>query len=63
MNATAVRVPVFFGHSLAVHALLERPLTAAAAREVLQRGKGVAVIDTDSSARIPDARHIGDRPG
>src|SRR5208282_1855870 len=26
INATAVRVPVFFGHSLAVHASFERPL-------------------------------------
>src|SRR5882762_4508003 len=28
INATAVRVPVFFGHSLAVHASFERSLTA-----------------------------------
>ena len=53
VNATAVRVPVFFGHSLAVHALLERPLAAPAAREVLQRGKGIAVLDLDASAEIP----------
>ena len=28
VNATAVRVPVFFGHSLAVHAAFERPRDA-----------------------------------
>jgi len=53
INATAVRVPVFFGHSLAVHALFERPLTAAAAKQVLQRGNGITLIDTDSSAEFP----------
>jgi aspartate-semialdehyde dehydrogenase len=62
VNATAVRVPVFFGHSLAVHALLERPLTAAAAREVLQRGKGLEVIDTDSSAEFPTPATLATAP-
>ena len=40
INATAVRVPVFFGHSLAVHASFERPLSVAEAAAVLQRGTG-----------------------
>ena len=62
VNATAVRVPVFFGHSLAVHALLERPLTAAAAREVLQRGRGIAVIDTESSAEFPTPATLATAP-
>jgi aspartate-semialdehyde dehydrogenase len=62
VNATAVRVPVFFGHSLAVHALLERPLTAAAAREVLQRGKGLEVIDADSSAEFPTPATLATAP-
>jgi aspartate-semialdehyde dehydrogenase len=62
VNATAVRVPVFFGHSLAVHALLERPLTAAAAREVLQRGRGIAVIDSDSSAEFPTPATLATAP-
>jgi aspartate-semialdehyde dehydrogenase len=53
VNATAVRVPVFFGHSLVVHALLERPLAAAEARDVLRRGKGVEVSEGESSAEIP----------
>ncbi len=53
INATAVRVPVFFGHSLAVHAAFERPLTGAAAIEVLQRGNGISVIDPDSTAEFP----------
>jgi aspartate-semialdehyde dehydrogenase len=53
INATAVRVPVFFGHSLAVHATFERSLSAADATAVLQRGTGVSVIEADSPAQFP----------
>jgi aspartate-semialdehyde dehydrogenase len=53
INATAVRVPVFFGHSLAVHASFERLLSVADATEVLQRGTGLSVIGTDSSMEFP----------
>jgi aspartate-semialdehyde dehydrogenase len=53
INATAVRVPVFFGHSLAVHARFERTLSAADAAGVLQRGNGLCVIEADSTAEFP----------
>jgi aspartate-semialdehyde dehydrogenase len=53
VNATAVRVPVFFGHSLAVHASFERPLTVAEAAEVLRRGTGLSLIEADSAAQFP----------
>jgi aspartate-semialdehyde dehydrogenase len=53
VNATAVRVPVFFGHSLVVHATFERPITAADARAVLQRGNGLELIETGSAAEFP----------
>jgi aspartate-semialdehyde dehydrogenase len=53
INATAVRVPVFFGHSLAVHASFERPVDLADAIRVLQRGNGLRVIDPDSIAEFP----------
>jgi aspartate-semialdehyde dehydrogenase len=53
VNATAVRVPVFFGHSLAVHASFERPVTAADAAAVLQRGTGISLIEADSSSEYP----------
>jgi aspartate-semialdehyde dehydrogenase len=52
INATAVRVPVFFGHSLAVHASFERSVTAAAAAIALQDA-GVSVIDTGSALEFP----------
>ena len=53
VNATAVRVPVFFGHSLVVHASFERPIDPAEARAVLQRGNGLSLIEADSSAEFP----------
>ena len=53
INATAVRVPVFFGHSLAVHASFERSLSAADAAVVLRRGTGLSVVEADSAAEFP----------
>jgi aspartate-semialdehyde dehydrogenase len=53
VNATAVRVPVFFGHSLVVHATFERPIDLSEALAVLQRGNGLSVIEADSAAQFP----------
>ena len=43
--ATCVRVPVFVGHSEAVHIVFEIPITADEARELLRNAPGVLVID------------------
>lgn len=43
--ATCVRVPVFVGHSEAVHIECERPLSVAAARRALATAPGVVVVD------------------
>jgi aspartate-semialdehyde dehydrogenase len=53
INATAVRVPVFFGHSLAVHASFERSLSAADAALVLRRGTGLSLVEADSAMEFP----------
>jgi aspartate-semialdehyde dehydrogenase len=45
VNCTAVRVPVFFGHSEAVHLETTRKLTAAEARRLLEGAPGVVVVD------------------
>jgi aspartate-semialdehyde dehydrogenase len=45
VNPTCVRVPVFFGHSEAVHIETRRKLTAGEARELLGNAPGVTVID------------------
>jgi aspartate-semialdehyde dehydrogenase len=49
--ATAVRVPVFYGHAAAVNLGTERPLSAADARLLLKAAPGLKVID-DPAERI-----------
>src|SRR5512138_534498 len=51
--ATAVRVPVFFGHSAAVNVQTARPLSAADAREALRRAPGVKVVDDPANRIYP----------
>lgn len=48
VNATAVRVPVFYGHAEAVHLELASPMTAEAARALLQSAEGVVLVDDES---------------
>jgi len=43
--ATCVRVPVFIGHSEAVHVEFEKPMTADMAREILREAPGILVVD------------------
>jgi aspartate-semialdehyde dehydrogenase len=62
INATAVRVPVFFGHSLAVHASFQRPIGLAEALNVLQRGSGLCVIDAESDAEFPTPATLAAEP-
>jgi aspartate-semialdehyde dehydrogenase len=45
VNATAVRVPVFYGHSEAVHIETREKLGADEAREILRGAPGVEVLD------------------
>jgi aspartate-semialdehyde dehydrogenase len=45
VNPTAVRVPVFFGHSEAVHIETRVKITAADARALLEKAPGVVVVD------------------
>jgi len=62
INATAVRVPVFFGHSLAVHAAFERPVELGEALNVLQRGTGLSLIDPESVAEFPTPATLASAP-
>jgi len=45
MAATCVRVPVFVGHSEAVHVEFERPLSVTDARQLLSMFPGISLID------------------
>ena len=55
VNATAVRVPVFYGHSEAVHIQTRRPLSADQARELLRKAPCVTVMDERRAGGYPTA--------
>jgi aspartate-semialdehyde dehydrogenase len=55
VNATTVRVPVFYGHSEAVHIETQRKITAAQARALLQQAPGVTVLDEREPGGYPTA--------
>ncbi|MFP4252454.1 MAG: aspartate-semialdehyde dehydrogenase [Guyparkeria sp.] len=55
VNPTAVRVPVFFGHSEAVHIETRDKITAEQARELFKKAEGVEVLDTRSDGGYPTA--------
>jgi aspartate-semialdehyde dehydrogenase len=55
VNPTAVRVPVFFGHSEAVHLTTRHKLGAAAARKILAQAPGVTVMDDRRPGGYPTA--------
>lgn len=53
VNPTAVRVPVFFGHSEALHIETREKITADMARELLSRTAGVSLLDQMSDGGYP----------
>jgi len=53
VNPTAVRVPVFFGHSEAVHVETRDKITAAEARALLEKAPGVVVVDDPANGEWP----------
>jgi aspartate-semialdehyde dehydrogenase len=55
VNPTAVRVPVFYGHSEALHIETRDKITAARARELLEAAPGVIVMDERAAGGYPTA--------
>jgi len=55
VNATAVRVPVFYGHSEAVHIETRDKITAEAARALLVNAPGVTLVDERVNGGYPTA--------
>jgi aspartate-semialdehyde dehydrogenase len=55
VNATAVRVPVFFGHSEAIHIETRRKLTAEEATALLSKAPGIVVMDERKPGGYPTA--------
>jgi len=55
VNPTCVRIPVFYGHSEAVHIETERKLTLAEAHRLLRKAPGVKLVDDPAKNRYPTA--------
>jgi aspartate-semialdehyde dehydrogenase len=55
VNPTCVRVPVFYGHSEAVHIETRSKISAAQVRQLLMRAPGVSVIDERTAGGYPTA--------
>jgi len=55
VNPTAARVPVFYGHSEAVHIETKTKISAADARELLNSSPGVEVLDVCEDSGYPTA--------
>jgi aspartate-semialdehyde dehydrogenase len=55
VNPTTVRVPVFYGHSEAVHIETRRKISAAEARQLLEKMPGVVVLDNRVDGGYPTA--------
>jgi aspartate-semialdehyde dehydrogenase len=55
VNPTAVRVPVFYGHSEAIHIETREKISAEKARELLSKADGVVVLDERADGGYPTA--------
>lgn len=55
VNATAARIPVFYGHSEAVHIETERKITALEVCDLLREAPGVTLLDGPDSQSYPTA--------
>ncbi len=63
IGCTCVRVPVFFAHSVAIHAQFTNPFTPDEVRDVIRKSAGVKLIDDLSSSQYPlplDIQHGDD---
>ncbi|HUQ00824.1 MAG TPA: aspartate-semialdehyde dehydrogenase [Aeromicrobium sp.] len=55
VSGTCVRVPVFTGHSLSIHAGFDRPITPERATELLSSAPGVQVVDVPTPLQAAGA--------
>lgn len=55
VNPTAVRVPVFYGHSEALHIETKEKITTLMARDLLEKAPGVVLMDSREDGGYPTA--------
>jgi aspartate-semialdehyde dehydrogenase len=53
ITATCARVPVVVGHSLALHAVFDQPVTREQAQDVLRTAPGVVLVDDPARGEYP----------
>jgi len=53
VNPTCVRVPVFYGHSEAVHLETKKPVSAQEVKKLLEQSPGVKVVDSVDEMDFP----------
>jgi len=61
VNPTCVRVPVFYGHSEAIHVETRDKITAEQARKLLEAAPGIVVLDERQAGGYPTP--VGDASG
>ncbi len=61
VNPTCVRIPVFYGHSEAVHIETKAPISAEKVQELLQAAPGVELVDAREDGGYPTA--VGESAG
>ena len=60
-SVTCVRVPVYRAHSISVNAEFERPVSVAAAREVLAKAPGLKLVDDPATNTYPRPLHAAEQ--
>ena len=60
-SVTCVRVPVYRAHSIAVSAEFEKPVTVAAAREILSKAPGIDVVDEPEKKEYPLPLYVAEK--
>lgn len=55
VNPTAVRIPVFYGHSEAIHIETKKKITCSQAKTLLGKAPGIIVVDTREAGGFPSA--------
>lgn len=60
ISATCVRVPVFTGHSVAIHAEFSQPMSPEEARRILAQAPGIKLLDDPTVSLYPQAWSAAD---
>lgn len=60
INATTVRIPVFYGHSESIYLELREEADVAGVRQVLDKSQGIVVMDDPQNNEYPTPLYVAD---